>query len=289
MSNTRVHRITYTASGRTYPMIFQVRDGAAYCEASAPLNDSGFQYGEMIHLYPEEIYSKHHAHEPDLSFIQDGDVLIQTIRPPTDLLHRLVKGDASSSNQKHGARSGKREDNVKLSGTDIEAKFGAEIAKCLSICSRAKMVLSENASAHLLEGFQDWADLQMRVSNGAEIQKHQKFTGSKYEDRKNRPPFLDAAYFLNTRIEINGCACRYILSFGMGGIQTLVWNRILRIRRPKWLQDLDQPDRFVVALLDAVQPDDPPFPSTLQFADDYDFDKKGRKRVKVILDWNFKD
>ena len=69
--------------------------------------------------------------------------------------------------------------------------------------------------------------------------------------------------FLVAVERIGGLTCGLLVSFGMDGYSTLIWNRIVRVRHPEWLRK----PGFVMAELIFKKPI-PTKPLTPEFADD---------------------
>lgn len=208
------HRFAYSAAMRDgeVPRPFKIRDGAAFCELTAPLVELGYRYGQLI-FNPPFHEKKSPRLGPDcFRFIKPDDLIVLATRPPIDDKH---SGDKKRMPQ---------------SCTHLEEQIFSKCQKYLATCTRSHIELSETVGADF-----EWAYLVFQQHKGARLKSHRRLT----ESRRTTIPKgtdLSIGFFLHTRT-IPKYGCGLVVSFGMGGWETLVWNRIVRTRYSDWLRD----------------------------------------------------
>ena len=193
------------------PKIFQVRDGAAFHELAAVLSQNGHQYGTLIHNYPF-----HAAGQAEFDFLKPDDILLVTTRPPLS--------DVRAENRRY----------VLESGSFLEKAIFEELRKYFSLLSRAEVCLSDHAASFLKEEDRDKADMEFYQHGSARIHRHRQGHEFRYKELPGGSN-ITACYFLHLG-RMKNCPCRLIVSFGMGGYENLIWNRLVRLRHPLWLQ-----------------------------------------------------
>ena len=227
------------------------RDSAAFAEVLAGLFDHGCQLGSILFNYAltegsEPIQNDHHH-------IQRGDVIVTVTRPP---LH-----DEAFCTKKYVPRS----------GTELERRIFDAVNRWLSICSRSQLRLSDRVVAA-------WEARVRRDLDQPAGETPADFTFSQVCDARLKEwSALDAGGRTH-RVNHNrdyrslgcflhlpafeGLDCRLIVSFGMGSLENLVWNHIVRTRFDHWF---DEP---VFALAEMDLNGIPETPQTLFFSDD---------------------
>ena len=237
----RVYRLTYSnARPDDDPKIFQCRDAMAFCELNAALGQLGYQYGTTIHLYPDD-------ERPlgDFPAFQTGDMLVLTTRPP---LHDRV-----------GIIPPHRKV-IRAAKTDLQAVLFQALSNYFEYCTRKHVQLTKHgANCILADDPAKWTHVELYEYSGAEILRH--FVGPQ-PVKPNSERHSTIAFFLRTD-RLPTINCDFVASFGMDGLGTLLWNRIIRCRYPEWLAS----PRFVAAELVYKHPL-PCKPLTPEFVDD---------------------
>jgi hypothetical protein len=239
------------------------RDAAAFVELMAGLTRRGYVFESIIFNYA---LADGTAVKEQAIAIRSGDLIVMVTRPP---LH-----DASAGNRRYVPRS----------GTRLEASIFDSVSRHLGVCSRVRLRLSE-------EIVSEWERAQTRTRPGESPQTPADFEfslncdarlklwktlepGSRAHRIDYGPDYRSIGCFLHLpRIEEFGC--RLIVSFGMGSLENLIWNRIVRTRFDRWL------DRPVVAIAEMDLNGIPRDPVTLHFAENVP--------VKVLLEVPIED
>ncbi len=231
---------------------YMIRDGAAFPEIAHLLYERGYEYnGLLLNKSSKEEDNKNF----DFSFLQNNDIIVQSTRPPLT--------DHLSSPKKRIDRS-----NIKLEKIifdNLEAFF--------EVCSRERIKLTKTVSEHLAFGYENRAEIRFR-------QTYKNINGSNalYKEFRKNDPRYDwesahdfagtAAFFINLK-EIYKNGPSLILSFGMGGIETMAWNYLLRKRHEDLL------DNNMFAMIELTEISIPNNPMTLDFIDNW--------KSKIIL------
>ena len=239
----RVFRLTYSnVRPEDQPQLFKCRDGVACLELTAALFAAGYQYGTTVYLYPDD-----ERKLTDFPQFRPSDIVVLTTRPP---LHDKV---ALIRNRKiiHPAK------------TELEAVLFAALGEYFEFCVRKRVVLTKRGANCLrVEHPQKWTHLEFREYCGAEILKHH--VGP--EELKCAADRRSSVGFFFRASGLPAINCDFVASFGMDGLSTLIWNRIIRTRYPEWLTS----PRFVMAELIYKQPF-PDKPITPEFVDSGQF------------------
>ncbi|MCG3148916.1 MAG: hypothetical protein PCFJNLEI_02368 [Verrucomicrobiae bacterium] len=207
------HRFAYSAAMRDgeEPSPFKIRDGAAFSELTAPLVELGFRYGQLIYNPPFHPEKRPRLGAEFFRFIKPNDLIVLATRPPID---DLTHGDKKR---------------MLKSCTHLEEKIFTECKNYLAICARSHIQLSESVAANF-----DRADLDFQQHKGARLRSYRPLTGNK-RTRIPKGTDLSIGFFLHTK-SIPEYGCGLVVSFGMGGWETLVWNRMIRTRFSDWLR-----------------------------------------------------
>lgn len=214
------HRFAYSAAMREgeEPQPFKIRDGAAFSEIAAPLVDRGYRFGQLIYNPPFHPQKRPRLGREYFSFIKPDDLIVLATRPPIN--------DHTHGDKKRMVKS----------CTHLEDQIFAVCQQYFGICARSHIQLTESVGANF-----ERADLVFQVYKGARLKSYRLLT----ESRRTRIPLgtdLSIGFFLHTKA-IPEYGCSLVVSFGMGGWETLVWNRIIRTRFSEWLSK----PMFVVA------------------------------------------
>ncbi len=192
------------------PRPFKIRDGAAFSEVTAPLVDLGYRYGQLIYNPPFHPKESARLGREYFRFIKPNDLIVLATRPPID--------DLTHGDKKQTLRS----------CTHLEEQIFIECEKYLAVCARSHVQLSEAIGADF-----EQADLVFQQHKGARLRSYRKLVG-KHRTKIPKGTDLSFGFFLHTET-IPEYGCGLVVSFGMGGWETLVRNRIVRTRFSKWL------------------------------------------------------
>jgi hypothetical protein len=232
------HRFAYSSPLRTGEMAkpSKIRDGAAFSELGVPLGKLGYEYGNILFNSPFDPKKDKKIGQEHFDFIKKDDLVVLTTRPPLD--------DRRHGDKKH----------LDESYTHLEEQIFAECRKYLAICARSHVQLTPSVGANF-----EKADLVFYQHKSAKLKSFKKLD----EFRSKKTPEdseIAIGFFLRTAsIPVYGCGL--LACFGMGGWETLIWNRIVRTRYSEWV---NQPC-FVVGQFDLKGlPNRPP---TLTFVD----------------------
>jgi hypothetical protein len=224
----------------------KIRDGAAFSELSAPVAKLGYEYGNILFNSPFNPKKDKKLGHEHFTFIKPDDVIVLTTRPPLD--------DGAHGDKKYLARS----------FTHLEDQVFLEFRKYLAVCARSHVQLTSAAGADY-EGF----DFVFYQHNNARLKYLRQLRGPRSKTPKDSE--IAIGFFLCTpSIPVYGCGL--LACFGMGGWETLIWNRIVRIRYPEWVS---RPS-FIIGQFDLKGL--PTRPPTLDFAD----------KIKVEILVNYK-
>ncbi len=259
----RIFRATYCNAREEEELkLFKDRDAMAAYELTAHLsNHKGYHLGTSIQLYPSE--------QRDLTAFpafRPNDIILLTTRPPLDDRMKVDDGKAFPPKRKCYQRS----------GCELEDCIFRELGDYISYCNRKRLELTDKAFKLLKvqQGRHEpdmWKDLEFYeycVTSIAEagVLVHHMGKDSIKPDRK-QPPYT-VGFFLYLPC-IRKVGCSLIVSFGMNGDATLMWNRIIRTRYSQWLEKPVGGPRFVMAQV-IFRKSVPinPLPLTPEFADD---------------------
>ena len=239
-------RFGYTNPPREgHPRLHHSRDGAAFDELIDPLYFRGYRHGTFIHNYPF-----HRQPARKFKFLQPGDLVVTTTRPPLDDI--LKKDD---KDRRHIDRS---ED-------ALEKAIHADLRRFFNHVSRYGIILSPEMAALLPPEYASLAKINFHTRGKATI------LNTELNARtKSAPKGFNAIGIFVHLDKVNGFPCGLIASFSMGGYENLLWNRIVRLRYQRWFE---RPS-FALALLNL--PDEPPQPLTPMLADG--------ARAKVLIE-----
>lgn len=232
------HRFAYSMTVRAgeVPKPSKTRDGAAFSELTAPLGKLGYEFGNILFNSPMDPRQDKNFGPEYFTFIKPDDLLVLTTRPPLD--------DRRHGDKKH----------LDESYTHLEEQVFAEVRKYLAICARSHVQLSPTVGTNF-----DKADLVFYQHKSARLKSYKRLDEFR---PKTTPDDSEIAigFFLRTpSIPVYGCGL--LACFGMGGWETLIWNRIVRTRFADWV---NRPS-FVIGQFDMKGLS--PKPPTLAFAD----------------------
>jgi hypothetical protein len=241
------HRFAYSMPVRSGqdPNLSKIRDGAAFGELTAPLARLGYEYGQMIYNPPFNPKANAGIGTEQFHFIKPNHLMVLTTRPPLD---DAVHGDKKL---------------VLPSRTHLENQVFMECRKYFAVCSRSHIQLTPAAGSNF-----EKAELIFHQHKSARLKYYKRldeFRGRTVSKKAN----VSLGFFLRTRA-IPEYGCGFLASFGMGGLETLIWNRIVRTRFPEWV---NRPAFIVAEMnLNAI----PTNPMTLEFVD--------QVKMKVLLE-----
>jgi hypothetical protein len=230
----RVFRLTYANNQpREEPKLFRCRDGIAFDEINAALSGArGVQYSyEMaINLYPNDRRKLTDGYP----LFSPSDLIVLTMRPP--LNDKPKNGARRFIQRNHGPLEKEILDMVRR--------------KYFTYCSRRFVKLTKRARALLgtnvdpkrwrkLEFFENHqTDKKIDLSGkenqrrhwAAVIKKHHVSPDELVSPADNHTSTV--AYLIRDHLPKIGCDV--LVSFGMDGYCTLIWNHIVRRQHPEW-------------------------------------------------------
>ena len=209
---------SYQAPARTLRRqqdIHLIRDGAAFPELAAVLASIGYSYGGLLLNFPSR---KSLGTRPvDIPTLTPADLLVLTTKPPIS--------DEKEEDRRKVARS----------HTSLEERVLAALDPFFEICSRAHVKLSRTLSARLPRRLANRANILFATYSNACCKVYQSYAGAQWDAPDN--PNITITYLAYTpRVWPDGPAL--LLSFGMGGIETLMWNLLLRTQHSSLLEEI---------------------------------------------------
>lgn len=217
------HRFAYATRLRKgeQPLPYKIRDGAAFGELTAQLSELGYEYGELIFNPPFRRGKDKPLGKEHFGFIKRDDLIVLTTRPP---MHDKQQGDKKQMPQ---------------SRTHLEKMIFKVCRKYFRVCARSHVELTRAVGARCKK-----ADLNFHQHKSARLKSHRRLNELRATYVPSNTPTM-IAFLLRTK-SIPEYGCDLLVSFGMGGWETLIWNRIVRKQFPQWLTR----PVFVVAELD---------------------------------------
>lgn len=224
------------------------RDAAAFTEMMQALNQRGYEFDSMIFNYALN-ESQPASPFDDFRFLKRDDLILMVTRPP---VHDHLEGNRKC---------------VPQSGTLLERQIFKAVSDYLRICSRARLRLQDRV-VHAWEQRADgkhraepFADFQFCQNCDARLKSRTTLDLARRAQRMNHCfDYRSIGCFIHIP-QIAGFGCRVIVSFGMGSLENLIWNRIVRTRFSRWL------DAPVFALAEMDLNHIPADPVTMHFAD----------------------
>ena len=237
---------------------YQIRDGAAFSEISSLLYKKGFNYGG---IYLNKNILKNEPNEIDLSRFKEDDIIVLCTRPP---LHDKDKGSKKK---------------LERSYTNLEKEIFRFLSFFFEICTRDRVKLKKGVAQNFKMGFENRADIVYKqfyntsisgINTNASYKRYRKLETLDWEDSSGIK--RTAAYFIYSK-EIWEKGPSLLVSFGMGGVETLAWNYLLKRRH----MDLIKKNCFgMIEMTNLILPRNP---LTLDFFNDWN--------SKIILKYNF--
>jgi hypothetical protein len=186
---------------------FQRRDGVASTLLIGALMRLGYGYGEPLFNQPPVEPPEEDAVVPlipmDLSFVNPGDLILQTTRPP---IHD--KDDDSMKQVERG-----------YTGLE-QTLFDLWVPNYLSRCSRQQVSLSLSMASHLRQGFEDRAS--MNFMQRGDLAPYTLLSGRKQGPNRVVSDNRTAVFLLNEpALWKDGPG--YLCAFGLSGVMTMVW------------------------------------------------------------------
>lgn len=248
--NGFVHRFAYPCPVRLAynPKIHQMRDGAAFGEIFQALVERGWKYRTLLCNYPYREGNGDILMGPEyFRFLSQEDCIVQTTRLP---LH-----DHLTTNRKRIQRS-----HSHLEEAVFDAASGFFDFLCREQVRLVPSLVERAATAAGVSIDEFPARYHFRQHHDARISEIGYLDETKRTTKRKPKDYRSLGFFIHAPA-IRDYGCRLICSFGMGGFETLVWNRVCRVNRPEWL---DRPC-FVMAEMDLNGI--PDHPITPDFAD----------------------
>ena len=225
-----VHCILFYVPGdrSRRPKSHHGRDGIAQMQLLPALIAEGFQLGETFLNYPPfpfpgEDLSPSQYTEFDLECARPGDLLLLTTRPPLD--------DVAHGNRKR----------VYPGYTNLELALEPLWRKYFRTCARSHVELSEEARKGLRQGFENYAEMEVRVNGGSELL----WVNGRKGDGFRRPTRGGSVAFMLRVDEAWAGGPGFLAVFAMEGDATLAWANILR---REYRDLIHEPGFFMFAL-----------------------------------------
>ena len=193
----KFYRFGYTNPPREgQPRLHHSRDGAAFNELTDLLYARGYRYGTFIHNYPN-----HRLKAKEFAFLQPGDLVVATTRPPLDDFHE-----------------GKEKDwrRIERSNDDLEKAISKNLRRFFKHVSRYSTVLSPETSRLLPSDFSSLASINFHTKGKGTIASIEVTRGGRARNLNAPKDFNTVGFFLHLP-QITGYPCGLVASFSMGG------------------------------------------------------------------------
>ena len=210
------HPIVYPAprhSSERLPNLASPRDPEASAQLRNALQTLGFGFGQTVLNFPPAALNYHLLPEPALTsvklpFVEYGDMLFQTTRPPL-------------SDGKHRDRK-----KIEPSNTNIERAIFDHYWRYFREVSRSYVELTREAACFLRSGKEDRASMTF-FQDGCQYQYLQALDGK----RSPRSPLgsRTAAFLMRVDALWEG-GPGFIAAWGLNALSTLAWCTLLRSR-----------------------------------------------------------
>jgi hypothetical protein len=245
-----------------------IRDASAFVELAKTIFDAGYSWGEtVLNLYFEEQgKTPQPSHAPDLC---DDDLIVMTTRCPLD-------DDEDEDAKKR----------IRRSYTPLETAV-FHTARCfLKRSKREKIILAKP-----LQDFRKDVGLPRGSFRFPKTSAEEKPTSRREKEaeqtREMRKQILGFLVFAprlikaeptkrgeTKRQEEPTCKGKFLLSFGMAGVENLLWARTLRRKHSDLLSKIVTSDQYwcVVGRWDPKQSVAPRFPQTLTYSNGIELD-----------------
>lgn len=237
-------RLAYLVQGRHGRDLLphQTRDGEAALLLQPILCARGFDYAGPIFNYPGRHQKTEFELATDHSFLQPGDLLVLTTRPPLDDLADGVRH------------------RVHRSYTALEESVFSCIRRHLSHCSRSRVTVAER-HARASSEVARMSNVQFRQKRGAAIDAFLTYDQGRWQ-RPEADSGTTVAYLIfEEQAWENGPGV--LACFGMCGTATLAWSFLLATRHPQLVASVP----FVMA--EITEPIRAARPQTAEFARDW--------------------
>ena len=195
--------------------IHLIRDGAAFAELAPVLMSMGYGYGGLLLNYPS---SQSLGTLPvDIPALTPADLLVLPTRPP-------ISDEEEEERRK-----------VERSHNSLEERVLSALDPFLEICSRAHVKLSRTLSDKLPKKLANRSNIVFTTYSNAFCKSYQSYAGTDWDEPD--APNITMTYLVYTpSVWPHGPAL--LLSFGMGGIETLIWNLLLRTRHSSLVDEM---------------------------------------------------
>jgi hypothetical protein len=240
MPQPRVLQVAYStpSDGDEIPRLHHMRDGAATLELMAALAGHGYAYETSLHFYPNTP-----RRQEKFTFLRPDDLLLLTTRPPLEMrLH-------------HGAIPFVR--GLKHSRNGLEIAIFEALAPFFTFVGRNAIELSPHAAGWLKAGAEPYGVLEFTRNNHALIEQHGVCgMNLAYLIHVNHRLRNSAGYFIKLR-KIRRYPCGLVCSFAPGGVENLLFARLVRRRHAHWLAPDWQGFGFIRFFVPAAAEDAP--------------------------------
>ena len=195
--------------------IHLIRDGAAFAELAPVLLSMGYSYGGLLLNYPSS--ESPATQSVNIPVLTPADLLVLPTRPPL------------SDEDEEERRI------VERSHNSLEERVLSALDPFFEICSRAHVKLSRTLSGRLPKEFANRANIEFTLYSKALCKSYQGYAATEWDDPDS--PNMTMTYLAYTPSVWPGGPA-LLLSFGLGGIETLIWNLLLRTQHSSLLEEI---------------------------------------------------
>ena len=199
---------------RGHKYLHLIRDGAAFAELAPVLMSMDYSYEGLLLNYPS---SESPGIEHDDLGLTPADLLVLPTRPPI------------SDEQEEERRRVERSHNL------LENRVLGSLDPFLEICSRAHVKLSRALSEKLPKQFANRANIEFTLYRNAFCKHYQGYADTEW-DAPDAPTTTMTYLAYTPSLWPGGPAL--LLSFGLGGIETLIWCLLLRTQYSSLLKEI---------------------------------------------------
>lgn len=219
--------------------LHKTRDGAAFVELAAVLQRLGYTYGGILFNVPATFGSMDRTSAP--SFTPD-DLLVLVTRPPLN----KQEGAAKPCN----ARGERR---VDRSESELETTVFESLGMFFEHCGRDEVLLNAEYSALGQSAKEFEREFCFRKTAGAFRRKRGSTTAGDDATEKKQEEEVTTG-FLAFRPSAWPNGPRILASFGMGGVETLIFNHLLRLRKADLIGSIFRKDVPALIIADFTIP-----------------------------------
>jgi hypothetical protein len=191
--------------------LFQVRDGMAFMELTAPLPRLDWTFGTTIHNYQDQRLPAEH-----FAFLQPDDIVVMATRPPLN--------DRNEDRRK-----------IRRSDNHLEQMIFKQLKYFFDHITRYNVSLSKEMANMLSPKEAHTAELEFHANSDGIV------TEARAHGSRHRHPIKGArewcfGYFLHCG-PLEHYGSNLMVSFAVSGNENLLFNRLIRTRYSEWLRE----------------------------------------------------